>query len=117
MVDELALHVLVNLQASAASGPGLQHVLRRLPALHSLTLSPRSMNLTATSSLDCRSRMSLATPKLPLPMSRICAGEHRESAPCAAECGLSRTGHSRHCRLRMLADAGSAGSSVAVLRH
>ena len=30
------------------------------------------MNLTATSSDDCLSRMSLATPKLPLPMSLIC---------------------------------------------
>jgi hypothetical protein len=37
-----------------------------------LTLSPRCMNLTATSSLVCLSRINLATPKLPLPMSRIC---------------------------------------------
>jgi hypothetical protein len=36
-----------------------------------LTREPRSMNLTATSSLVARSRMSLATPKFPLPMSRI----------------------------------------------
>lgn len=35
------------------------------------TLSPRSMNLTATSSPDAVSRASLATPKLPDPMSRI----------------------------------------------
>ena len=36
-----------------------------------LTLSPRSMNLTATSSPVALSRISLATPKLPEPMSLI----------------------------------------------
>jgi hypothetical protein len=36
-----------------------------------LTLSPRSINLTATSSPVALSRISLATPKLPEPMSLI----------------------------------------------
>ena len=37
-----------------------------------LTLSPRSINFTATSSPVALSRISLATPKLPEPMSLIC---------------------------------------------
>jgi hypothetical protein len=38
-----------------------------------LTLSPLSMNLTATSSFVNLFLISLATPKLPEPMSRICS--------------------------------------------
>ena len=42
-----------------------------MPGPHLSIFSPRSMNLTATSSPVKRSFMSLATPKLPLPMSLI----------------------------------------------
>jgi hypothetical protein len=42
------------------------------PHTPTLTRSPRSMNFTATSSLVTLLRISLATPKLPEPMSRIC---------------------------------------------
>lgn len=42
-----------------------------------LTLSPRSMNFTATSSFVVLSLISLAMPKLPLPMSRICTSHNR----------------------------------------
>lgn len=60
----------------------------------SSTLSPRSMNFTATISPVCLSRISLATPKLPLPMSRICtahesAGQRLVSEQCRQL--------SRHC--------------------
>lgn len=41
-----------------------------------LTFSPRSMNLTATSSPVFLSRINLATPKFPLPISRICIEEN-----------------------------------------
>lgn len=93
VIDELSFHILVNLQARdklSRHGCGLLQALSlealswvawwlwcrasrlQLPARKNCTLSPRSMNLTATSSDDCLSRISLATPKLPLPISRIC---------------------------------------------
>ena len=53
---------------------------RRLERAPWRTRDPRSMNLTASSSLVLLSRISLATPKLPLPMSRIWRGVGRKSA-------------------------------------
>ena len=44
------------------------------PPIAAPTFSPRSMNFTATSSPLSFARHSLATPKLPEPISRICAG-------------------------------------------
>ena len=48
-----------------------RRLLGTTPRLRDLTLSPRSMNFTATSSPDLRCRISFATPKFPDPRSLI----------------------------------------------
>ena len=59
------------------------------------TLEPRSMNLTATSSPVCLSRISLATPKFPLPISRIWkkvnAQQLQAPKPCAEASFLAQS--------------------------
>ena len=53
------------------------------------------MNLTATSSLVALSRISFATPKFPLPMSRICETEGNDwtqSPSKAAESKFAKIG-------------------------
>lgn len=78
------------LQARQQAGCGAAPLLLLL-----LTLSPRSMNLTATSSFVTLFLISLATPKLPEPMSRICktsrgkgcvACQHRTTLGLAYTC-------------------------------
>ena len=70
-------------------------MLQRPEGQSRLTFSPRSMNLTATSSLVVLSRISFATPKFPLPMSRICKTEGigwTQSPSKAAQSKFAKTG-------------------------
>jgi hypothetical protein len=73
VVDDLALHVLVNLQGSKKPlkwGAERQASNRASGGSSKRTFSPRSMYLTATSCPSARLRMRRATPKLPEPISR-----------------------------------------------